>query len=80
MFNESFAPLGGSTRGKSIGVLWHEGISGRNAEDVASAFIALIRSLKVIDTIVLWLDNCKAQGKQVYNGPRIVKFISAVRK
>ena len=63
---ESIAPLGGSTRGKSIGVLWHKGISGRNAEDVASASIAFIRSLEVIDTIVLWLDNCLAQGKNWY--------------
>ena len=37
VFNETFAPVGGSKHGKdkAAGVLWHEGIRGRLAEDVA---------------------------------------------
>ena len=46
MFNETFAPLGGEkNHGKATGVLWHEGISGRTAEDVASVFISFFQEL-----------------------------------
>ena len=44
-FHETFAPLGKFSRTKGIvptGVIWHEGISGRNAEDVASKFAKVI--------------------------------------
>ena len=40
-FHETFAPFGRFSKTKGIvptGVIWHEGISGRNAEDVASTF------------------------------------------
>ena len=63
MFNETFAPLGGSKNGKPIGKLWHDGISGRNAEDVASVFLTYLRKFENIDETTIWLDNCSAQAK-----------------
>ena len=63
MFNETFAPVGGSKNGKPVGVLWHEAIRGRSAEDVASAFIAFLRTLENLEDVFLWLDNFSAQGK-----------------
>ena len=64
MFNETFAPLGGEkNHGTSTGVLWHEGISGRTAEDVASVFISFLRTVQDVKSITIWLDNCSAQGK-----------------
>ena len=47
------------------GVLWHEGICGRNDEDVASAFYKVI-ALPENDHIkkwTVWLDNCSGQNK-----------------
>ena len=58
-FNETFAPVG-EGRGKAVGVLWHEAIMGRGADDIASTYIALLRSPRFRDTneFVIWVDNC----------------------
>ena len=64
MFNETFAPLGGEkNHGKATGVLWHEGISGRTAEDVASVFISFLRTVQDVKSITIWSDNCSTQGE-----------------
>ena len=45
-FYETFTPLGNFSKTKGIlpnGAIWHEGISGRNVEYVASAFAKVIR-------------------------------------
>ena len=36
-----------------VGVLWHEAIRGRSAEDVASAFIAFLRTLEDLEDAIL---------------------------
>ena len=45
VFNETFAPVGGSKNGKdkATGVLWHEGIRGRSTVDVVGTFPSFIR-------------------------------------
>ena len=43
MFNETFAPVGG--HGTPLGFLLHEGIRGRNDEDITSAFIKFLSQL-----------------------------------
>ena len=46
-FHKNVAPLGKFSKTKDIvptGVIWHEGISGQNAEDVASTFAKVIQS------------------------------------
>ena len=67
-FNETFAPIKGwSTQifKKPLAVVWHEGISGRNDEDVASSIIKCISSCQMRDTkhITLWMGNCAGQNK-----------------
>ena len=63
IFNETLAPVGGAINGKSVGFLLHEAISGRSAEDVASAFITFFRCLEDVKDALLWLDNCSVKGK-----------------
>ena len=51
-FHETFAPLGKFSKTKGIvptGVIWQEGISGQNVEDVAIAFAKVIRSAQYRD-------------------------------
>ena len=69
VLNETFAPVGGPKMGKErkpTGVLWHEGIKGRNAPDVASTYISFIRSNRDINDFVFWVDNCSGQNKNWY--------------
>ena len=42
--------------------MWHEGIAGRNATDVASAYIKCV-SLCEKENIIFWTDNCAGQNK-----------------
>ena len=66
LFNETFAPVGGWKKTKTLkptGVLWHEAIKGRSAEDVASAFIHFIRKNRDIQSLIFWTGNCSAQNK-----------------
>ena len=68
VFNETFAPVGGSKNGKdkATGVLWHEGIRGRSAADVASTFLSVTRKNRDTKDLIFWLDNCSAQSKNWY--------------
>ena len=56
VFNETFAPVGRSKHGKdkAAGVLWHEGIRGRLAEDVASTFVSFIRKNRDTKDFIFW--------------------------
>lgn len=64
VFHLTFAPLGKTTY-KPTGVVWHEGISGRSAEDISSAYLAYIthQQNRDIKNWVLWADNCSGQNK-----------------
>ena len=68
VFNETFAPVGGSKNGKdkATGVLWHEGIRGRSAADVASTSVSFIRKNGNTKDFIFWLDNCTTQNKNWY--------------
>ena len=46
LFNETFAPIGKSEM-KLVGVLWHEAIKDRSAEDVASTFTFLFTIFEI---------------------------------
>ena len=56
VFNETFAPVGGSKneKDKAAGVFWHEGIRGRLAEDVASTFVSFIRKNWDTKDFIFW--------------------------
>ena len=76
-FNESFVPVG-HKHGKGIGVLWHEGIAGRSASEVASTFINIVRSSRLRDFkhVTFWADNCSGQNKNWYLFSALVKEIN----
>lgn len=66
LFNESFVPLGdkklSGTR-QTYACIWHEAISGRKKDDIASCFKAFLTHYRDLKNITLWLDNCAAQNK-----------------
>ena len=43
-------------------IYWHEEICGRNAADVASAYVKCI-NLAATEDIIFWADNCASQNK-----------------
>ena len=59
VFNETFASLKGDA---DFVMLWHEGIAGRVAANVASSFIKCINT-DASDYVTLWAENCAAQNK-----------------
>ena len=61
-FHQTFAPL--KTARKSIGFIWHEGISGRNCEDITSSYAKfLCDELRDEKHVHIWCDNCAGQNK-----------------
>ena len=59
VFNETFASM--QNDGDYV-ILWHEGIAGRKASDVASSYIKCI-NLCGKQHVVIWADNCAGQNK-----------------
>ena len=67
LFNETFAPVGGSKKGgKATGVLWHEGVKGGSASDVPGTYIRFIRSNRDVKHFIFWVNNCSRQNKNWY--------------
>lgn len=62
-YNESFVALGSTKKLPPFAVLWNESISGRNKEDIISAFFAFMLSQRDVNCFVFWLDNCSSQNK-----------------
>ena len=62
LFNETFAPIG-KLELKPVGVLQHEAIKGRSAEDVTSTLTFFIRNFRDCQKFVFWTDNCSGQNK-----------------
>lgn len=48
---------------KPFAVIWHEGVTGRNKEDLISTFYAFLKHNREANTITIWLDNCSSQNK-----------------
>ena len=59
-YNETFAALGGK---RGVCILWHEGVSGRDAPDVASVFMTFAELNNNVKLLTFWVDNCSAQNK-----------------
>ena len=76
-YNESFSPLGKKT-GKSVAILWHQGVAGRNDEDIASCFDRyLTHSIdRDVKHVVLWMDNCGPQNKNWTLFPAMVAIVN----
>ena len=60
VFNETISTLG---KGTDTAIVWHEAISGRQDEDITSAFYKWLISLRDVTEITIWLDNCAGQNK-----------------
>ena len=79
VFNETFAPVGGSKNGKdkATDVLWHEGIRGRSTADVESKFVSFIRKCRDTKDFIFLLDNCSAQNKNWYLYTALLNEVNA---
>lgn len=64
-FHETFASMGkkSSSKKNSISVIWHKGIAGRKAEEVASAFVTALNMEWDVKHVIYWVGNCTAQNK-----------------
>jgi len=60
VFNETFASI--TAKQLHLVVLWHEGITGRMAADVVSAYVRCL-TYCASQKVVFWVDNCAAQNK-----------------
>ena len=76
-YSESFSPIG-KRKGKSIAMLWHQGVAGRNDEDIASCFEKFILHKVDHDTKhqILWMDNCRPQNKNWTLYPALVAMVN----
>ena len=76
-YNESFSPIG-KRKGKSIAMLWHQGVAGRNDEDIASCFEKFILHKVDHDTkhLILCMDNCGPQNKNWTLYPALVAMVN----
>ena len=79
-FHETFAPIGKYKAViPTISCIWHEGISGRKAEDIASTFIRALHEDRDYQQIVYFADNCSAQNKNWYLFYELVNLINSDR-
>lgn len=44
-------------------VVWHEALMGRKKKNIIDTFYAFFLSIRDIENVTLWLDNCSAQNK-----------------
>ena len=51
------------TKPDNISIIWHEGVAGRKAEEIACAFLMAFQKERDKKKFILWLDNCSAQNK-----------------
>ena len=67
VFNETFAPLvqkgARSQKEKPLGVLWHEALAGRDADDVAATFWRYLMEHRDKKVVTIYADNCAGQQK-----------------
>ncbi|KAJ8349295.1 hypothetical protein SKAU_G00244250 [Synaphobranchus kaupii] len=52
-----------ATKKRNISVVWHEGVAGRSAKEVTSAYMAALQKERDVKHVVYWVDNCRAQNK-----------------
>lgn len=63
-FHHTYAPIGEYCKtNKVVSVVWHESISGRKCEDIASAFELALLQDRDFNEIVYYMDNCAGQNK-----------------
>ncbi|XP_063046269.1 uncharacterized protein LOC134459601 [Engraulis encrasicolus] len=77
-FHETFAMVGkmSTKKKKAISVVWHEGIAGRSAVEVTSAYVACL-SLENVAHVTYWVDNCTSQNKNWVLLSTLVKIVNS---
>jgi len=55
--HESFVTLGKKSKLFPFACIWHEGVNGRNKEDLISTFYAFLLSNRDANTMTIKLDN-----------------------
>ena len=77
-YHENFASVGkNQNKNKTISVVWHEGIAGRSAAEITSAYAAALEKERDIKHIVYWVDNCSAQNKNWYLFSSLVSLVNS---
>ena len=82
VFHETFASIGSKkdTKSDNISVTWHEGVGGRSAAEIASAFHTAIANERDKTHFVFWLDNCSAQNKNWTLFTSLITVVNEVDK
>ncbi|KAK3756834.1 hypothetical protein RRG08_048880 [Elysia crispata] len=61
VFKETFEGLG--TSSNNVAVVRNESVSGRNADDICSAYWSFFKKERDTKSFILWGNNCSAQNK-----------------
>ena len=74
VFNETFATRSKDGR-EHLLMLWHEGVAGRTAQDVAAAYL---KCMKVAgdEKFLFWADTCGCQNKNWFLFTVFVKCVN----
>lgn len=65
-FFQSYVPVGKKNQVAPFAPLWHEGISGRNDEDIVSAYYKFLTITACdFDRIIIWADNYAGENKNL---------------
>ncbi|KAL2102709.1 hypothetical protein ACEWY4_001877 [Coilia grayii] len=77
-FHETFATVGkmSSKEKRAMSVIWHEGIAGRSAVEVTSAYVTCL-SLEGVQHVTYWVDNCTSQNKNWVLISTLVKIVNS---
>ncbi|KAK7169041.1 hypothetical protein R3I93_005136 [Phoxinus phoxinus] len=63
-YHETFASVGKKGNKKhTISVVWHEGMAGRSAQEIASAYVMALEKERDVRHSIYWVDNCASQNK-----------------
>ena len=77
-FHETFASVGKfkPSKKKTLSLVWHEGIAGRSAAEVASAFVTSLHQERDVRFVTYWVDNCTSQNKNWTLLTTLVKVVN----
>ena len=79
-YHETFASVGKFTpsKEKTLSVIWHEGIAGQSAAEVASAFVTSLHQERDVRFVTYWFDNCTAQNMNWTLLTTLVKVVNHI--
>lgn len=63
VYNETYAILNSNYAYKSVAVLWHEALQGRNADSIVDTIYTVMNMDNEATLYTFWADNCTSQNK-----------------